>query len=174
MLRREPFTAAVLNEVRAFHCGDQPWAADVADWINTDRVLEDLRDADLNCRVWIWRDDNGNVVGFGSLGDAVFRVPNPNKSPWLPVTIIPALAVHSAHQGKGYARRIVEELLDLAAEHAAERRYVVLLVHTDNVRAHELYRRAGFRDLGKSFIEKETGWPHQKMYYDLHERRAAG
>jgi len=170
MVRREPFTAAHLEDVRDFQCGHEPWAADLADWIKTDRVLEDLRDPDLNCRIWIWRNDDGDVVGFGSLGDAIFRGPNPNKSPWLPVMIIPALAVHSAHQGKGYARRIVGELLDLAMAHAAERRYVVLLVHVENVRACELYLRLGFRDLGKPFVEKETGWPHQKMYCDLQER----
>lgn len=170
-LRRERFTSAMLQDVGDFHCGDEEWSRDLADWIKTpERVLDDLADADLNCRLWVWKDETGVIVGFGSLGDAEFKLPNENKSPREPVTIIPALAVHAAHQRKGYARRILSELLDIAAQDADERQFVVLLVHVDNTGAQALYSSAGFVKFGKPFVEKSSGMPHQKMYCDLKDR----
>jgi ribosomal protein S18 acetylase RimI-like enzyme len=178
MIHREPFTAALISEVQEFHCGDDEWALDLADWlrdprsdVDADTALAALADEDLNCQVWVWRNETGAIVGFGSLGDTDGRVPNPNKGPRIPITIIPALAVHADHQGKGYGLAILEELLDLASQRADERPFVILMVHVDNRAAQALYRRMGFANLGKPFLERETGWMHQKMYYDLLERR---
>jgi ribosomal protein S18 acetylase RimI-like enzyme len=63
-----------------------------------------------------------------------------------------------------YARLILEDIIAEAAEAVDTRPFLGLFVHVDNERARRFYRRAGFDDFGR------TGWPHQKMLYDLRTR----
>jgi len=51
-------------------------------------------------------------------------------------------------RGKGYGKRIVEELLDKAKQ--LDFKSVKLKVYPDNVVAHSVYQKVGFSDIGES------------------------
>lgn len=61
-------------------------------------------------------------------------------------TYLGRIELHPDHQGRGIGGRLIQQLLDDAA---ARHRPVVLDVLTVNPRAHQLYRRLGFREVGR-------------------------
>ena len=165
-----------MEHVNQFDCGDAVWERDLAGWIrDPERALKDI---EQGCQVWLWADNNGTLVGFGSLGITSWRVPNPNKSAPQTISVVPAIALSSAYQGKPvgvapkhrYARIILEDIIAEAIAYVETRPFIGLFVHVDNKKAIAFYKRAGFDEFGKPFLEKQTGWFHQKMLYDLRRR----
>src|SRR5437764_15357828 len=92
-LIRLPFTEERLASVSGFHCGDDPWEREVSDWIKAPRGSGGAIDAlEHGDQVWLYATAQGDLVGFGSLGEAVQRWPRA-KDPPVPVTVIPMLGL---------------------------------------------------------------------------------
>src|SRR5262245_13120357 len=120
ILAVDPFTAAKLADVQDFDCGGKPFETEVSDWIKGPEGVEDTALGNLkqgNCRVWLYRLPNGQIVGFSSLGKSNWRFPDTGKRE--DISIIPHLGVKLVFQGqpKGvpreerYAYQIMSHLI---------------------------------------------------------------
>jgi ribosomal protein S18 acetylase RimI-like enzyme len=165
-LQVQPFSAALLSEVRDFFCGDEPWQVEVAQWIK-DATLDDgaVRWMQHGTKVWLYRTNAGELIGFGSLGTTKWRMRR--DAPRESVGIIPAFAVALRFQGEPkhlppeerYAARIMGDLISKAGSLGPK--IVGLFVDKRNVRAIAFYNRIGFQAL------PDEGAPYLKMYLDL-------
>ena len=83
------------------------------------------------------------------------------------ITLIHALGIHPAYNGKGYAKAMVKEAFEIAADH--HQKAIRLDVLKGNVPAEKLYTQMGFQymDTLQMYYE-DTGWTEYKMYeYNL-------
>ncbi len=175
-LKRLDFADHLLPQVQAFDCGTEPWQRELSDAIKAPRGSGGVLDAlEHGTRVWLYIDEDGNLVGFGSLGESVQRWPGP-KDLALPVSIIPWLAVDRRFWGKPagppeerYSALILRDLLAEALNKQDERPLLILFVHVNNLAAIKLYERAGFRELHKQYTDKKTGWQYKRMVLVLRE-----
>jgi ribosomal protein S18 acetylase RimI-like enzyme len=97
------------------------------------------------CRIWVYRDPHGELVGFGTLDvceeyrDFIEGHPHP---------YIPLLAVNPTMEGRGYGKSIVRHLIGEAAlltgGSAGCHDVLFLDVYTSNDRAIGLYEKCGF------------------------------
>src|SRR4051812_37573910 len=71
-LTKMPFTEELLPNVQGFDCDDEPWEREVADWIKAPRGgsggLDELQQGN---QVWLYANEESEIVGFGSLGIAL-------------------------------------------------------------------------------------------------------
>jgi len=162
MWTRIPFDESHLPRVADFDCGSKPYQTEVSDWIKSrDGVLRDM--ADFGTSVWLYEADNGDVIGFTSLGLHTWDLPDPvtNKKAKTGVQIIPNWAIHKTYKWKPtdppeaprYALLVFNDLLQIAHERMTKDgapSIVGLLVHGDNTRAIELYEEAGFVQLSRN------------------------
>ena len=145
-----------------FECGQEIWAADMADWIKGPRVRASI--ASRGTLVRLYLETQSKVVGFGSYGPAEWAFPEPHD-PKLAVTIIPAMAVASEFQklrlpdGRKLSEAILSDLI--AAAQALSPEVLVLTVHKDNVKAQRLYVNAGFQ-----FLKAKRG-ENLRMFLNL-------
>ena len=156
------FTRETQRDIQSFECGTGVVARDMTDWITGPRCFASM---ERGAEVWIFRDDNGAIVGFGAVGTTRWRLPN-QQSPFEAVAIIPAFAVHSSFQGpRGLPREekhswsILRFLIARARTFGVQK--LVLKVHEENVSAMSLYEAAGFSYL------LDTHQNHRKMILDL-------
>jgi GNAT superfamily N-acetyltransferase len=166
-LRVRPFSADLLPEVQGFHCGDQPWQQEVADWLK-DATGNDcaVRWIERGTQVWLYFTVDGALVGYGSLGTTTWRWPPPD-GPKETVSIIPSFAVQTPYQGQPrdappegrYACQIIADLIARAKEQGT--RILGLFVDRRNARATAFYRRIGFQPL------PDEGRPYLRMFLDL-------
>jgi ribosomal protein S18 acetylase RimI-like enzyme len=176
-LTRIDFGDQLLPQVQAFDCGNEPWQRELADALKAPRGTGGVLDGlDQGTRAWLYLDNDGNLVGYGSLGDSVQRWPGP-KDPQIPVSIIPWLAVDRRFWGKPpghpeqrYSTLILGDLISEARCKQDERPLLILFVHVDNVAALKLYERAGFREFHKPYTDKKTGWQYKRMVLVLREQ----
>ncbi|MCS6977024.1 MAG: GNAT family N-acetyltransferase [Gemmatales bacterium] len=100
-----------------------------------------------NCRIWVYRDANGSLVGFGTLdvccecSEFTGGKPHP---------YIPLLAVNPNLMGKGYGTAILSHLVDEAALLALEGKchdVLFLDVYTTSQAAIGLYKKNGFIEI---------------------------
>jgi ribosomal protein S18 acetylase RimI-like enzyme len=112
-----------------------------------------------DCRIWIYRDPDGEVVGFGTLevGEEYLDFTEGRPHPYIPL-----LAVNPPLQGRGHGRRIVEHLIAEAAIRASSPAGccgdLFLDVYADNLKAIELYERCGFIKTGdEPRLHREEG-----------------
>ena len=85
------------------------------------------------------------VVGFGSLSPYKER-------PAYATTVEDSLFVHRGHRGEGVGRRLLEELLRLAADHGFHA--VIARIVGDNAASIRVHEACGFELVG---VEKEVG-----------------
>lgn len=95
-------------------------------------IFADCLRAGYECVVLV---QDGTIVGYGVLSTGA------NEAHILNVCVAPS------EQGRGYGRRIVGRLLDLARWHRSER--VFLEVRPSNPRAIALYESIGFNEFGR-------------------------
>ncbi len=167
-LRTQPFCASLLTEVQDFSCGDEPWQDEVTQWIKSTTIDECATKsiAQRNTQVWLYRTADGELVGYGSLGQSKWRWPPP-KGAWETISIIPSFGVQSKYQGEPkedppearYASRIMSDLIGRA--HAQGNRLLGLFVHPKNARAIGFYKRIGFLAM------PDTGGDYLRMYLIL-------
>jgi hypothetical protein len=95
-----PFTPALLPTVQAFDCGSEPWEREVSDWIKRPAGEDGAVDAlARGTAVWLYVNDAGELVGFGSLDKTEQRWPKA-KDPKVPASIIPWVAVERRFWGQ--------------------------------------------------------------------------
>jgi len=88
---------------------------------------------------------DGDVVGYGSLSPYKER-------PAYATTVEDSLFVHREHRGEGVGRRLLEELLRLAADHGFHA--VIGRIVGDNAASIRVHEACGFVHVG---VEKEVG-----------------
>jgi len=158
LIQREVLTKEKLALFHDFDCGesaDQPWVQAVNDWI-TGRSADDCAALDIKnrrCKVFLYRNQAGDLIGFGSLGKTKAQWPMPD-GPKIPVAIIPWIGLDKRYHGqpKGqdadgneeirYSDQIVADLVYEAKNYNVEALF--LFVDPRNTGAIRLYSRNGF------------------------------
>ncbi|MBF6591526.1 MAG: GNAT family N-acetyltransferase [Ktedonobacterales bacterium] len=171
-LRQIAFTEDALPHVQDFDCGAEPWALEVAAY---------LRDAGSVARwiksgtdAWLYMTADGELVGYSTLSERLWRWPNSKKSARMPISVIPAVAVHRDFQGqptipgiKRYSDQILDHLRFEAQRHHERLPVLGLCVHPENAKAIGWYKRAGFIRLEDDWMDRETGTAYWRMALDL-------
>lgn len=170
ILEKYPFSVDMLADVADFHCGDDPWATEVADWIRNagpDCVLDAIKNPRYQTEVWVYGEGD-NLVGFGSLGRSTWRGWNQ------PLNIIPMLGVHTDFQGQpkgpgevSFAKQIVRDLVAEARKHTDRAPILGLLYHPNNQKARGLYLGEGFEDWSHTYTGQDTGITYPSMILKL-------
>jgi GNAT superfamily N-acetyltransferase len=124
-----------------FRCGEGLHQQELARWIKEDAAPA----MKSKTRVWFYvtNDEQKNIAAYSSLGTSNWRLsPDADK---IKVQIIPALAVHEDHQGKGYAQFVLQHLIGEATQRFEISPLLALFVHPDNAVAIHVYEKVGFR-----------------------------
>lgn len=158
VLKKVPFTPDLLPKLVTFSCGTEEWQAEVSDWLKLPPgeggAADEVADGG---RVWLYYNENGEVVGVGSLGVTLQRHPGTGVEN-TPASVIPYVGLDTKFQGKGYSTPILRDLLAEAMADAEQRPIVVLQVHYGNQAAERLYRdKYGFTDISDYQPDPQTG-----------------
>jgi len=120
-------------------------------------------------RIWVYRDPNQTVVGFGVIDvcDDYRALTGDKSHPYIPL-----LAVNPANQGRGYGTFIVGHLIAeaalLAAQPNSECHDVLFLeAYTSSEKAISLYERCGFARLRNAPFFDQVA---QKPYFVMTKR----
>ncbi len=159
-LRVQSFSAAQLPDVQDFFCGDGCWQIEVAQWIKGESEDNAIRRIAQGTEVWLYRNVDREIVGYGSLGTTDWSWPPP-KGPKELVSIIPYFGVQARFQGEPadgprddrFAYLIIRDLVAKAVHHGT--RVLGLFVDEDNQRAIKFYEHVGFMRLstgGKKYL----------------------
>ena len=142
------FSEERLAEVQQFKCGsDYAWQTAIATWIKSpaDQKFSALYAIEKKgTRVWLYHNQAGQLVGYGSLGTTNWTWPYPNGARKA-VSIIPSLGIQLEFQGEPktgpkedkFSRQIMRHLISESVQQGLD--YLVLKVHEDNGRAIDLY-----------------------------------
>jgi ribosomal protein S18 acetylase RimI-like enzyme len=120
--------------------------------------------ADRGTQVFLYYNERGQLVGYGSIGTTEWSWPPPDGDKQL-VSIIPSVAIATGFQGEPkdgpkeemYCRQIMDHLVKHALENGTE--YLALMVHEENDKAIKLYTKYGFE-----FFEHRHGKKYRKMF----------
>ena len=112
-----------------------------------------------DCKFWVYRDPDGQSVGFGVLDLEVYYTPAK------PHSYIVLLAVNPTIKSLGYGTEIVRHLIGAATVLAADPTRccdtLFLDVYTDNVKGINLYTACGFIPIeGESISDPLEGGKH--------------
>ena len=143
-----PYSPDMVDEVRHFDFGVEPYHQEIADWL-VNGVTEAMS---YGTKVWLYGNPAGEIVGFGSLGETTWRYPN-KKSPPIKVAIIPALGLRrefwgcpkDAEPGQRYSSQILDHLIALVPQLPSRPSALGLFVYPANVSAIRLYERHHFQ-----------------------------
>lgn len=138
-----------LPAIKDFSCGSQPWEMMLSEWIkgrtSGNSVIEDVTQRDA--KVWIYLDDSDHIVGFGSLGETVWKYPGPRDK--LPIFCIPMLAIRVSDHRKGYGRQILRDLRSKAEKLKMNHAAIGLFVDPSNSAAIAMYTAEGFTKIDR-------------------------
>lgn len=164
-LTRVAFRAELLPVVRDFNYGTEPWEKDLAAWMFDDCVPAMAS----GTKVWLYLNQDGECVGYGSLGPALWSYPKKN-SPRVPVLVIPAVAIRTEFKGQPkddrsddprvdgrYSSQIMRQLLLTAFQWPGQFPVVGLFVDPRNTPAIKVYERFGFEKFDPPYTDKTTG-----------------
>lgn len=170
------FCAELLPEVRHFDYGAEPWEKDLALWM----LDESVAAMQSGTKVWLYLNQTGDCVGYGSLGLRNWSYPT-KKSPKVSVLVIPAVAIRTEFKGQPkvdrsddprvdgrYSSQIIRHLLDTAFQWPGTIPAVGLFVDPRNTPAIKLYQRFGFEKFDPPYTDKTTG-----VVYDRYAIRRA-
>ncbi len=159
-LTRVEFSQDLLADVADFICGNEAYEAELAEWIRG----EALQAMEQGAKVWLYYNENLEVVGYGSLGESRWKYPDPRSSKKTTLLVIPAVAIQKAFQGKPegdrdqrYSSQIMSDLLATAQQWQGSYPALGLFVHPENVAAIKLYTRFEFRRFEREFKDPKTG-----------------
>jgi RimJ/RimL family protein N-acetyltransferase len=91
-------------------------------------------DGDQPDKVFFLAEENNVMVGYTFLWETNRGIP------WL------GIAVHEAYKGKGLGKRLIQTCIDWALKNG--KGGIILSAHPANIRAHALYERMGFEQIG--------------------------
>jgi ribosomal protein S18 acetylase RimI-like enzyme len=151
------FTESDQARLIGFSCGDDVWSRHVAQWIQGSDVLDSMQ---RGSRVWLFENQNSDVIGFASLGTSRWRWPPPGGSPTT-IALIPMLGIDVRFHGLPadphwkYSRQIMSHLVAEAQQLSRGSpentslmpEWLVLMVHRDNARAIHYYENCGFEQI---------------------------
>ncbi len=154
----EAFTPEDQPALAHLHCGDESWARAATQWIQGTEVLDSIDRFETS--VWIYRDSDDAIIGFGSLEATGWQKWPPPHGKRSRLLYIRQLGIDVKYRGfpperdYRYSHRILEHLIVQARKKAIEIRdskppskhaeLLTLKVHRENVPAQKLYRRYGF------------------------------
>ena len=154
-LYADEFTEDDRSELIHLNCGDEAWRRAATEWM----IGAEMRDSieKHGTRVWLYRNDQGVIVGFGSLGTTRRRWPPPDGG-FSNLLIIPMLGIDHRFHGQPpdpqyrYSNQIISHLrfeaIQLLKSHQESDRSTLpllsLYVHRENRRAIRLYQKFGF------------------------------
>jgi ribosomal protein S18 acetylase RimI-like enzyme len=160
-----PFSADLLPYVQGYNYGSQPWEQELAQWMRE----ESLSAVANGAKVWLYQNQAGDCVGYGSLGERNWSYPT-KKSAKVTVLVIPAVAIRADFQGEPrtdrsddpsvdgrYSSQIMRHLLEVAYQWPRPIAAIGLFVDPRNVRAVKLYQKYGFTKFDPPFIDKDSG-----------------
>lgn len=147
------FSEADQARLVGFSCGANIWSRHVTEWILGSDVLDSMK---RGTRVWLFESEQGEIVGFGSLGSARWRWPLPDGT-YTPILLIPMLGLDTRFHGLPpdpdwrFSRQILAHLIAEAQQSArdwegsreARPQWLVLMVHRENARAIRFYENCG-------------------------------
>lgn len=148
------FTEADQARLVGFSCGDEPWSRHVTEWILGSDVLDSMK---RGTRIWLFETEQGEKVGFASIGTSTWRWPPPDGAKTT-VVLIPMFGIDVRYRGQPrepdwrYSRQIMAHLVSEGQRIAsawpgdpvARPQWLVLMVHRDNSRAIRFYEQCGF------------------------------
>ena len=133
-------------------------------------ILRDMSEADLDAVLRIEREVHAHPWTHGNFSDALrsnylCKVAEENEAMLGYAVLMLAvdeselldIAIAAQHQRHGWGRKLLEEMMVLARRHGMRR--MVLEVRTSNVAAINLYRDAGFANIGlrRDYYPAENG-----------------
>jgi RimJ/RimL family protein N-acetyltransferase len=149
--------------VERFYCGALKRDDELVDYLRR-KAIEEVEDG--KTLVWLYFDDDDQFVGYSSLSDTRWRTPPP-KGDFVPLQIIPYLAVATEHQGNRYSRAILGDTIAEALERRLTSETLGLFVHVENAAAIHVYSTTGFEPFGEPIVF--SGEPYQRMLVRLPE-----
>ncbi len=174
-LIRIPFSEDLHPKVQQFDCGTNIWEVEVSTWIKAPRgrggAIDEMENGGLS--VWLYATAEGELVGFGSLGESDQRWPK-DKDPPIKTSAIPFMGVDCRFWGKPpgnweerYSAQILRNLIDEAMKFKDTRKLLKLLVCEHNIGAIKLYERIGFKEFHKPRKDIENGLLYKRMAISL-------
>lgn len=139
------------KDLVGFSCGDTDYGRASTQWITGSDVFDSIK---RGTNVWLYRNQAGDVIGFGSIGPIRWRWPLPDGS-YTNLLIIPMLGIDERYHGQPpdvqwrYSHQILNHLIYEARSPASESshpiEWLLLMVHPDNQRAIRLYEQFDFK-----------------------------
>jgi GNAT superfamily N-acetyltransferase len=172
-VERFDFLEEDLDEVQGFRCENAPWELQISDWIKNARTgaLDYVHRG--KCRVWLYRTEAGELVGYGSLGSSNWNWPSADD-PRVPINIIPYVGVREEFwsqppgpKGERFSAQILDDLVDEALRQRDRHPALGLFVHEDNHRAIAFYRNSGFTMFHRTIPSDLPGDPPGKLYRSM-------
>jgi ribosomal protein S18 acetylase RimI-like enzyme len=144
---------------------DSPEFAAICGWPFTNPYVQRLLRDDIpqrvrfgHCRIWIYRDPDGRLVGFGTLDHCDDYAAYTSG---LSHSYIPLLAVDPTIESRGYGTSIVHHLIEeatvLMSDPATCHDVLFLDVYESNKRAIRLYTKCDFRTVAGPFSDPQEG-----------------
>lgn len=150
-LQKVPFTQELLPLVQDFECGDQVYEVEVSDWIKNKGpgcVIDAMER--WGTQVWLYVNEQTELVGFGSLGKTKWYWPAPSDKR-VTVNLTPSLGIRSCFKGQPsgppegrYSTPIILDLIAAGRGITGVNPVLGLFVHPENEAAMRLYKRVGF------------------------------
>jgi hypothetical protein len=170
------FNADLISRVESFDCGTEIYEAEVSNWIKDPEVGALSAMEKFGTRVWLYINNEDEVVGFGSLGITNWSFPEPKSRPKVKVNLIPEVAIENRFKGKPegahehrFSTQIMRDLMSEARKTPGVVPIVGLFVHPANHRAIRFYRRMGFRDFYLTAGGEDPDVRYVSMITDLTE-----
>ncbi len=149
------FTEADQARLVGFSYGSEEWSKHVTEWILGSDALDSMEAH--GTRVWLFETQQGDMVGFGSVGTSAWRWPPPDGAR-TNIVLIPMLGIDARFQGQPsdpawrYSRQIMAHLIAEGQRIAHESpedpgkkpQWMVLMVRAENARAIRFYEQCGF------------------------------
>jgi len=95
-------------------------------------------------------DDNKRCVGFFTLHEGGGVSPFSNNRNAI---FFRSFSIDADSRGKGLGKQVIQALPDYVKQHFTNINEIVLTVNTDNKRAHQLYQRCDYENIGHTTLE---------------------
>ncbi len=169
----EPLTEEGLRDFSAFSCGPDPWHIDLNEYLRDDALKHQAYEVS---KTYLCYGASAQPVGFVSVSAAHLHRTNVTgrRIPYeiVPALLIGRLGVAEAEKDRGYGKKIIAVIRQMARILSIGCRMLALQVDVENIAAVGFYEHQGFmkarekQDDGTytDFVERSMYW----MFYDLY------